>query len=308
MSDKAVLQSSEVISAPAFHATIEGGFSLMLNLHGLSEYCKYYGGRTLYSTWLKQRLTTIAVLFGDSEIIEKETPRTQLAFDDWFRRRGGVPDAELLMESTFGKAQRICRNLDKSQCIIPEDCTIVKLDTAEDTIRRILAMWRLTECDPLFFVSICDRLCGTVAEVSIILRKEVENVLAETAKNFFFVGEEADVPFDIARTLYQLQLGKTKAVISLYEQSVRLFGKHHVTFFNMGLAYKSANMWPEAIDAFNKCLAQEPSYDLAREEIERVCERLQSLGLPQLVCAGNMREESVDSESVKLNHTNAVCK
>ena len=79
--------------------------------------------------------------------------------------------------------------------------------------------------------------------------------------NFYPMG--ADVAFEIARILAALQLPLD--ALRYYKESLRLFGPHHATFYNMGICLYQLQQPQEALRFMDRSLALKPDYARARE-------------------------------------------
>ena len=78
-------------------------------------------------------------------------------------------------------------------------------------------------------------------------------------------GSLEDVAFEVGRCLYQLSRAPHHAeeALECYHTSLKRFGDHHVTLFNVALCQREIGQTEEAMSALEKCLALVPDYDRA---------------------------------------------
>jgi tetratricopeptide (TPR) repeat protein len=107
-------------------------------------------------------------------------------------------------------------------------------------------------------------------------KEECEKALHETHDMFFHIGEDDDVPFELGRCAYQMQRPGHVSAISFYRTSLRQFGEHAITFYNLALCYKEIGQRENALRHVNSSLRHDPHYEpalLATDELQRLIVR-----------------------------------
>jgi tetratricopeptide (TPR) repeat protein len=77
-----------------------------------------------------------------------------------------------------------------------------------------------------------------------------------------------DVPFEVGRVYSALTM--PNQALSCYRESLRLYGDHHATLFNIGLCHYRLHQYKEALGWMEKSLAKKGDFAPAREWRNRI--------------------------------------
>ena len=130
-------------------------------------------------------------------------------------------------------------------------------DTADQLgAAEILSMIRLCGHDARVMAECIRPLWRHVAHADARLRLEIRDAALAAWDNYFHLGEEYDLAFNLALLLYE-----THAYVdahALFEESVRLYGENGATRWNLGLCQVALGKPDEALVSFQRARALAP--------------------------------------------------
>ena len=228
---------------PGFEA--HGSFSVSVNYHAIDRYFHYFGGRTLSLPHRHIYLDTCAFLLG-------EPPSGCLGVDRAF--------ADAI--ARFG----------------PEDFFMVQasLETGRDqfSVEQVLAYLRLGAWDAGILRKCFARLFATLPSASPVLQHEIRHALQHVWDGYYHIGEEYDLPYDLAILCYKM--GDYTTAMAYFEHSIDLYGPGAKTLYNLSLCYyclqNPAAALANVVEAERLDPAFEPAHTL-RAKLERERQR-----------------------------------
>lgn len=229
-----------------------GGFSLTVNSHAIECYLARRGGRALHTTIRE------SVLEASAFVIEPKLsafPETGLAFEQWVEDFGPIDYFSL-----------------KEQ---------IQKWSGRPSLRLTLDLLRLSRYDPQTLYDFSDPMLKQVEEADPDTVRELRTALARIWDNFYPIGDETDVPFEIARLYYRMEHYAT--AIIFYELSLEYYGHHKMTVHNIGLCHYYMRDLEQARSVFEEALELDPDYGPAREwklKVESELRELRGLHRP----------------------------
>jgi len=144
-----------------------------------------------------------------------------------------------------------------------------RADDCGFTIQQIVAMLRLTHYDVWCFWLMKSRVIDLTTDMDSAEQEMVFEALEAVWGQFYHIGEDEDVPFELARIAYHLNVGYYPRALEWYKESLRLFGAHYITYYNLALVKYGIKDYAEArryLDlSTNISNEYEPAHELARE-------------------------------------------
>jgi len=133
---------------------------------------------------------------------------------------------------------------------------------------HILAQLRLSSHDPDLFFRYKNTLLEKIHTTPYM--KEVLEELRLVWENFYPNGvkNEDDVAFALGRIFFKVD--EYKAALHFFEEALRTDPNDHATYYNIGLCKENMNSMDEALNNYNLCLANRPTFVRAVKRRERV--------------------------------------
>lgn len=131
------------------------------------------------------------------------------------------------------------------------------------SMQQVLAVLRLSGYDPYVFWQVRARLMYLGSTVTPEEGDELARAVAKTRDNYFHIGDDDDVFFELGRLCYHLGLEDYRLALGLYRASLEVFGAHHVTWYNCALCSQEIGDHREALECLESCLALDPTYPQA---------------------------------------------
>lgn len=211
-----------------------GAAATPVNYHAIGQYFRNRGGQAVFGGERLGSLKTAAFLLGgDAE----QLADTRLAFAEHIDRFGPG--------SFFSLVSHLPQSLQNI------------------TIELLLNLLRLSCWDPHTFMSFKHQLPGQVHFASRAASLELETALTKVWENFHPL--DGDLPFELLRVY--LAMNQPSAALRFGELSLRLFGEHPATWYNLGLCHYKLSDFAEALRCFERSLLQKP--DAARVQLWR---------------------------------------
>ncbi|MCP4283078.1 MAG: tetratricopeptide repeat protein [Gammaproteobacteria bacterium] len=231
-SDKGHAYEDELISLKGPYIARHGSFSMMVNYHAIERYFRHRGGMALHASPRgNASLTTSAFFLDGAPATGSEVQREFQEAINGF----GPTDFYNLVGSTHKKSA---------------------------SLQLILSLLRLSGWDTSLILRFKEALIDQVETVTESLKRELRWAIDRVWDNYFPIDEKEDLPFELARIFYAMN--RSHDALRYGEHSIRLFGEHYVTLYNMGLSYYRLEQLPEALRYFNRALELEPAYGPAR--------------------------------------------
>ena len=183
-----------------------GSFSTLVNYHALGEYVRRRGGQVMHPGHSSVNLNVSAFLLGHSTTPAHETQR---AFEESVLQFG--PDDFFILKKGI---EKMYEHL---------------------SLPQMLACIRLSGGDANILLGALPVLDGLVEACTDSEREELKNVLQQVWENYYPIGEERDLPFEIGVLLYRS--GWYREAIQMFHHSLRLHGPRSWTLYDMGLCH-----------------------------------------------------------------------
>jgi tetratricopeptide (TPR) repeat protein len=198
-----------------------------VNFHALRSWVAGRGGQAFHPTRKHRHLHVTALLLGARP---GGWPQTRAAYEDTIGREG--PDELYTLRHALTD-------------------TGDRLSAAE-----LLSMIRLCGHDARVMAECIRPLWRHLATAGARLRLEIRDAALAAWDNYFHLGEEYDLAFNLALLLYE-----THAYVdahALFEESVRLYGDNGATRWNVGLCQVALGKPDEALVSFQRARALAP--------------------------------------------------
>jgi tetratricopeptide (TPR) repeat protein len=206
-----------------------GSISMSVNYHAISEYVAALGGLPMLLSHPHAHINTAAFLLGGDPT---EFKHSQFAYRRSIDLFG--PDDFYTLRSS-----------------LREQYPYLGLDA-------LVSLIRLSRCDPRILSECLPGLQTHLPTSSVAVKEEVRRLALQSWDNYFYIGEEEDLAFDIARFLYLMECYED--ALRLLEQSCRLWGPDTATFWNMGLCHYSLGQPEAAAEWFRQAYALDATF------------------------------------------------
>lgn len=200
---------------------MHGSFSMPVNYHALGAYAERRGGRTLMPPRRHASLKTVGLLLGEHPSGYAET---RAAYGEVFARTG--PDDLVAL-------RRGIQN---------------RYD--ELTLDQLAALVRLVHHDPRVLADCVPAISEQLEGASPAARQELAQLVTECWANYYPLGEDHDLAFELASLL--LQLDEPRLALALFADSARRRGAEPPTLWHMGLCHAALG----DADAAERCFAE----------------------------------------------------
>ena len=128
------------------------------------------------------------------------------------------------------------------------------------SLQQLIAIWKFGEYDPYIFYNIKARLLILAPHIYEEERALVGRCLLKTYQQFVNVGEDEDLPFELGRIAYQWQIEQHNLSLFFYYESIKHFGEHHITYYNIALCYSETSRFKKALKYLKKSLEMDATY------------------------------------------------
>ncbi len=185
---------------------IHGSFSLWVNYHALSTFCKNQGGTTLFPSYSNFHLEIACLLF--------------------------LPEGETYLQ-TDAAYQQFVNNFG------PDDFNSIKkiayFNVSRLKLQELIALFRLSAYDSTIFIKLLPRL----KQLAKVMTTEEQERLLQTMHKIWDMYFYIDEPFDLAYELGGIffDLGHYNEALAYFEYSVELFGNKADNYYNRALCY-----------------------------------------------------------------------
>ena len=222
------------------HIAVHGSFSMMVNYHAIGAYFTSKGGFALHNRVDKASLKcSCFVLPGLIDV------KDDVGFEPFARNGFEQNDAE---------RQQFFPNLlqafeDHIDLFGPNDFFVIQKCVHEETgsntsLRSMVSLLKLSNWDSEIFFKFREMILAQAPSAGIKLRIDLCRGIPLLWRNYFGLGQDTDIAFEIGRLYYALC--NYREALVYYQLSVDLIGPHHVTFHNMV-------RFPVLVDSFHGC-------------------------------------------------------
>lgn len=188
---------------------VHGSISMSVNFHALGEYALNQGGQFLCTPHRRVSLDVCALVFDPSSQPYPETARAY----DLVIIEGGPDDFFTLKKVVEGQYQ----NMDLPQ---------------------LLAYLRLSGWDSNVFIGCFITLLGKLPEASDAQRQDVDLVVDNIWQNYYFLGEEKDLPYALGLVLTGIR--NYVGAINYFQVSLSLHGPDSSTLYYLAVCHYQA--------------------------------------------------------------------
>lgn len=120
----------------------------------------------------------------------------------------------------------------------------------ELTVPQILSVMRMGHWDAVLFEECFPHLLEKVQETTDEMRADVRLALRNVWDNYYFIGENGDIPFMIGALLHNI--GAFQEAIILFGYSLQMHGNDPSTLYNMGMSYLYLGDTQKALELIGK--------------------------------------------------------
>ena len=231
-SDKGYTHEDELFYLNGQHIQYHGSLSMMVNYHAIGEFFRHRGGHSVSTSQRQLTLKTSACFLGGSSA---ELADTMLAFREHIEQFGPCDFHTLLTN-------------------------LRPLGQSGVSAEMLLTMLRMAGWDANVFFDFGRNILEQAQNANDALRLELLVALEKLWENYYPLGR--DLPFELARVF--LALKRPREALRFNALSIEMFGEHAVTWCNTGICHYQAEQHEEALRCFDRSLALNPDYGLAR--------------------------------------------
>ena len=204
--DKGFHKIHELENAGVPEIITHGSFSIWVNFHAFSAYCKKQGGISFFPA-----LSTFSAALGcllllpDSENYTQTKTAYKRFVDDF-----GPDDFDGIKKFTYKH--------------------IAKMNLSE-----LISVLRLSAYDTTFFINVLPRIKQVAREVTFHDRRRLAETMHQTWNMYFYVNESEDLAYEMGGLFYDL--GFYKDALKFFQFSINLYGYKADVFYNNALCY-----------------------------------------------------------------------
>lgn len=221
-SDKAWLEEAELAELEAPGLVVHGRcFSLTVNFHAMARYARQRGGQAWLNAWRDSELH-----LGAWTSLSRPLPETAQGFSDWVSRVG-PNDIFHLRE-------------------------LVEEHVKQPPLRLCIELLRVSGWDPDLLYDQSQSMVVGLEKATPETMKELEEGLLLVWRRYYHIGESRDIPFEIARLFYQMD--RFALARLFFDHSMKLFGAHPMTIYNLGLCFHYEGEKPKALNLFKEAV------------------------------------------------------
>jgi tetratricopeptide (TPR) repeat protein len=217
---------------------IHGSISMEVNFHALGTFVKNQGGRFLAPSYLSKYLTVCAFVLGETPSGSSELA---LAYQEAIEQ-GGPNDYFMLK-----------RGIERSYPVMP--------------LEELVAYLRFSGWDVHLFLDCFPHLLEKTVSGAERDQKELLDGLERLWQNYYHLGEERDLPFNIGVVFFRL--GQAREALAFFERSLEYYGPSPMTLYNLALCltqqHKYTQAWARVKQALAIDHAFEPALELAKK-------------------------------------------
>lgn len=225
-SDKGEIHRDLLEAVAQLDFVVHGSFSVSVNYHAIAEWTTQQGGEALMIDHRHADLKSSAFLLGMPSGTVRET---RLAYDRVLGS-GTTNDFFVLRHSL----QERCDNLE---------------------LKELLALLRLSGHDPRVMEYWLPTISAQLENAEDGIRKELARTAQQVWANYYHLGEEYDLAFNLGCLLYGLR--EYQKSLQMFQESCCLYGRDSNTLWNMGVCYSALKRTVEAAECLSEALNSE---------------------------------------------------
>jgi len=219
---------------------VDGTLSLMVNYHALRLYFLKQGGLVLHNKVDDANLNTSCFISSGPKKDEATIPHAEDVLDSVSDKRlKRFPNCVLAFDDliSFGPGDfyRLQQRIGSF---------------AYPSIRDVNMVLNVSNWDPDIYFKFRETILHCFFAANLDVRKDLLKNIDKVWSNFFYFHLSNDIAFELGR--FYFGCGSFKKSISYFEKSIDLFGCHHITLHNMGLAYHCLGNRDKAEHYFRK--------------------------------------------------------
>jgi hypothetical protein len=212
---------------------VHGSFSMGVNYDALARYCQRQGGAALTLPHRHLYLDTCAFLLGD---YPSGLAGTRAAYGEMVGEFG--PEDFYLLQGMLNR------------------------DHSALGAEQVLALLRLSRWDPkIYHAAFADLLDG-LTDASAGVRAELRAGAARVWDNYYHIGEQYDLPYDLGVLLYKL--GEYSEALGYFKHSLALHGAEAKTLYNVSLCQYLSGDRVAALRSAAQASVLDPAFEPAR--------------------------------------------
>jgi len=228
--DKGNVDEEAVVRESPPYVSQHGSISVNVNYHAIGEWTEARGGKVLRLPHEHGSIEIVGFAFGH------EAPLTRSMFGTAMGRFG------------------------------PDDFYTVRkaLEPHFETLSvdQALALVRLSDFDPRTFQGVLPVFAKAAPTASVLQQRDLYTTIEAVGENYFHIGESKDFPFKLGLLLFQLKQYERAAV--WFERSIRFYGPHPVTSYNLALCAHRQGDVATASARVDESLALDPNHEGAK--------------------------------------------
>ena len=218
---------------------IHGSISMEVNFHALGAFFKNQGGQFFSPRFYSRYLTVCAFVMDERSM---PFPELALAYDEAIERSG--PNDFFLLK----------RGMERAYTVL--------------TMDEMLSFLRISGWDAHLFLDSFADLLEILPSADTRAREELLRAVGLVWENYFHLGEERDLPFNLGVVLYRLD--HAKEALQFFERSLEYYGASPLTLFNIALCLTQLHQYQQAWARVKQALAMENDYEPALKLAEEL--------------------------------------
>jgi tetratricopeptide (TPR) repeat protein len=231
--DKGYVGEETLLHTGQPELSIHGSFSMMVNYHAIGRYFENQGGHVLHTPHRYNSLNISAYLLGPHPSGYAETRQ---AFVETIENCG--PD------DFFTLIKGVAKNYDAL------------------TLEQLLALLRLSAWDAKIFNEAFPSILNRVESAPPPLKEEVYSAIQKVWDNYYHIGEEGDIAFNMAMLLYGMQY--YPEALEYFGRSLQLWGADPSTLYNMAMCHYGLSELDVALECIERTLELDSTFEEAK--------------------------------------------
>eukprot|EP00968_Pinguiococcus_pyrenoidosus_P022389 scaffold3184_cov254-Pinguiococcus_pyrenoidosus.AAC.5 len=98
---------------------------------------------------------------------------------------------------------------------------------------------------------------------------------------FYHIGEDEDIPFELARIAYHLNTSYYSRAMDWYLASLEMFGEHYITFYNLALVRYGLKEYRTAKENLMMSMELNDRYEPAHELLKELLDAEEQAAAPK---------------------------
>jgi hypothetical protein len=280
--DKAYNHEEELIGLRDPHVAVHGSFSFMVNFHAVRLYTLARGGFSLHSPQLDGfKVSGFVVGCGSGAPPSLAVPLSAASVPAGPAALSSELVASLSEVTVSGAALAfpalLCAWADVMDTFGPDNFSTlqrcVRDELPSPSLKTALCAVRLSHWDSDVFFKFKQVVIEKAPSVSEKQQADIYSDLVRVAERYYPLQTSKDIAFELGRICMGLK--RYADAISLFNDSRRQCGEHHVTSYNIAICRWYRSEFRAALESFDSSLAMRPDYTDALNWRTRVQAKLQ---------------------------------